>query len=121
MSTNFNNKHPQGEGEGVSTYIHQAETGCGFLPLGPVSGAHGPGGTSWVDKKPSLHFKRLKTMCPSPQQDINIHLSRCNQQGIRVPLGKDGMAMGEANAKTTVGDDFGERKIGRIDIEVALN
>lgn len=31
------------------------------------------------------------------------------------------MAMGEANAQTSMSDDFGQRKIGGIDVKVALD
>lgn len=58
-------------------------------------------------------------MCSSPEKDIYIHLTSRDEQRIRVARGNDGVAMGEADAETAMGDDFGERKTGRVDVEVA--
>ena len=60
-------------------------------------------------------------MRAAPQQYIYIHLACSDEQGIGVPRGNDGVTMSEADAETTVSHDFGERKVGRVDIEVSFD
>lgn len=112
---------PQFLGAWVGAYIHQTETRRRLLSIRPIPRAHGPRGTSWVHKESALHLKRLEAMCSSPQQDIHVHLASGDEQGVCIPRRDDGVAMGEANAKTTVGNDLGEREVGRIDVEITLD
>lgn len=114
-------KRPQLLGGWMGAYIHQTETRRRFLPIRPIPRAHGPRGTSWVHKESPLHLKRLETMCSSPQQDIHVHLTSGDEQGVCIPRRDDGVAMGETNAKTTMGNDLGEREVGRIDVEITLD
>ena len=60
-------------------------------------------------------------MCSSPQQDVHVHLACGNEQGISIPRWDDRVAMSETNPQATVCHDFGEREVGRIDIEVPLD
>jgi len=51
-------------------------------------------------------------MGAAPQQHIDVHLARGNQQGIRISRRDDGVAVCEADAEGAVGDDFGEGEVG---------
>lgn len=60
-------------------------------------------------------------MGATPEQDVDVHLARGDQQGVGVARRDDGVAMGEADAEAAVGDDLGERQVGRVDVEIALH
>lgn len=51
-------------------------------------------------------------MRAAPEQHIDVHLARRDQQTIRIPGRDDGVAMREADAEGAVGDDLGEREVG---------
>lgn len=57
----------------------------------------------------------------APEQHVDVHLPCRDQEGIRVAGGDDGMAVGEADAKGAVRDDFGQRESGKVDVKVASN
>jgi len=57
----------------------------------------------------------------SPQQNIYIHLPRRNEQAVAIAGRYDGVAVREAYAKRAMRDYFRESKVGRFDIEIALN
>ena len=60
-------------------------------------------------------------MRPSPQENVDIHLSRSDQEAVRIRLGDHGMTVSKANSEATVLDNFGQGEVGRIRIEVAFD
>lgn len=48
-------------------------------------------------------------------------MSRSNEQGVGIAGRNDGVAMGKADAETAECNHFGERQVGRVGIEVALD
>lgn len=103
------------------TYIHQAEARGRLFALRPEARAHRARGTARVDEETALHLKRLESVGAAPKQDINIHLSRRNQQRICIAGRDDGVSVSEADTQAAVIYDLGERKIGGVDIVVALD
>jgi hypothetical protein len=57
----------------------------------------------------------------APQQDIDVHLARRNQQAVAVARRDDRVPVREADAQRAVRDDLGEREIRRFDVEVAFD
>ena len=47
-------------------------------------------------------------MRAAPKKDINVHLSRCDQQTVWVALGYYRVAVREADAQSAMLDDFRE-------------
>lgn len=60
-------------------------------------------------------------MSTAPKQDINIHLSGCDQQRIRIAGRDDRVSMSKPDAQAAVIYDLGEREVGRVNIVVALD
>lgn len=60
-------------------------------------------------------------MCSSPQQDIHIHLTCGDEQGIGIPRWDDRVAMSKTDPQATVCHDFREREVGGIDIEISFD
>ena len=82
-----------------------------FLPIFSqrlINPTHRPRGTPGVNEEFPFHLIRLEFARPAPAQHIHIHLSRGDEQGVRVAGRDDGVAVGEAYAETAMGDDFGE-------------
>lgn len=103
------------------TYIHQAEARGRLFALRPEARAHRARGTARVNEETALHLKRLEPVGSAPKQNIHIHLSRRNQQRICIAGWDDSVSVSEADAQGAVIHDLGERKVGGIDIVVALD
>lgn len=57
-------------------------------------------------------------MRAAPEQNINVHLARRNQQRVGVVGRNDRVAMGEANAQAAVRHNFRQGQIRRVDVEI---
>jgi hypothetical protein len=57
----------------------------------------------------------------APQQHVDVHLARGDEQRVGVAGRHDGVAVREADAQRAVGDDAREREVGRLGVEVALD
>lgn len=60
-------------------------------------------------------------MGATPKQNVHIHLTGCDQQGIGVARRDDGMTMGEANPQASMVDDLREGEVRGVDIVVTLD
>ena len=60
-------------------------------------------------------------MCSSPQQDINIEMSRGDKKRVRVSRGNNGVAVRETYAEVSVRDDFLVGQARRVGVEVAAD
>lgn len=60
-------------------------------------------------------------MCTTPQENIYIHLARRNQQRVGIGGWYDRVAVGESDPQAAMVHDLRERKVGRVDIVVALD
>ena len=103
------------------THIHQTKAGDGLLLLGPPSCPQRPRCTSRIHKELALKLIRFKLVCTSPQQNINIHMPRCNQQAVRIARRYNRMPMCETDTQGAVRHDFGEGEVGCLDVKVSFD
>ena len=88
------------------TYIHEAKTRRWLLSVRPPRCAHCTSCAPWIHKEFPLKFVRLEFMCPSPQQNIYIHMPSRNEQAVRIPWRDDGVSMRKANPQRSVRDNL---------------
>jgi hypothetical protein len=104
----------------MSTHVHEHKTRRRIFVLGPPTRRHSPRRTPRINKELALHLICLELVRAAPQQHIDVHLARRNQQAVAVARGHNRVPVREADAQRAVCDDFGEREVGRLDVEVAL-
>ncbi|KAB8611435.1 hypothetical protein FH972_025940 [Carpinus fangiana] len=123
--------------EHITLHIHQHEARRGFRLLlldiatvlaaaarAPPPAAQGARDAARVDEELALHLVGLEAVrAAAPQQHVDVHLARGDEQAVGIPERQDGVAVGEADAQRAVLDDLGQRQRrgGRVDVEVALD
>jgi hypothetical protein len=63
----------------------------------------------------------FEAMCPAPQQHVDVHLPRHDQQAVRIGRRNDGVAMCEAYPQRAMCDDFGEGEAGSFRVVIAFD
>jgi hypothetical protein len=92
----------------IASYIHQAEARRRFRIIRPPPCTERTSRTPRVNKELIPHLICLELMRAAPKKDIDVHLPRGDQQTVWVALWDYRVAVREADAQSSMLDDFRE-------------
>lgn len=100
--------------------VHEDKTGHRFLLIAPPACAHCTRRAAWIDKELAFQFISLESVGMAPDKDIDIHLSRCHEECVRIGVRHECVSVHEPNTQRSVMDDFRQWHVRSV-VAVALH